>query len=365
MRVLDLGRQPAADLFPTVDDPEPDPTYPLAMVMCADCRLAQLESDPTTPAEHAGIEPAALVEQAEAAINQGVASGYVWRGGRAFEYQSPHGGSWTAQLEQRGMRCIATGDADLIIDNFGMMHEADQRAAFRERASNMSGDAVLLMQYHTLAAITRLGIWNALRHGHFAYYSTPVLVAMGEELGLTAIGAWEYSLYGGTVVLAFAQKESNWSRSPTVTARIERELADGAMEPERVAGLGRSVRESVQQLLDYLTAARAAGRKVSGYGAASRSAALLQSAQLNRDDLAAVADASTAKQGRMLPGSRIPIVSPTELVSAEPDRVLLFVPDLLSEVRKSLPEIECNGGRWVVLNPNPVEVDPEIETDTC
>ena len=32
------------------------------------------------------------------------------------------------------------------------------------------------MQFHTVAAIVRSGFWNALRHGHFAYYSTPVLV---------------------------------------------------------------------------------------------------------------------------------------------------------------------------------------------
>ena len=365
VKVLDLGMQPAADSFPTAAQPEPDPTYPLAMVMCASCRLAQLESDPTSPAEPRGVEPAALVEQAEAAINQAVASGYVWRGGRALEYQSPHGGSWTTQLERREMSCIASGVADLIIDNFGLMHEAEQHVAFQERVSHMSADAVLLVQFHSLAAITRLGIWNALRHGHFAYYSTPALVAMGQELNLTAIGAWEYSLYGGTVVLAFAREGSKWRQSSTVPARIERELVAGVLEPERVAALGQSVRHSAQQVRDYVAAERAAGRKVSGYGAASRSVSLLQSAQLTKNDLFTVADASTAKHGRTLPGSRIPIVSPAELVAAQPDRVLLFVPDLLSEVRKAFPEIECNGGRWVVLNPNPVEVDPEMEIGAC
>jgi hypothetical protein len=360
LRVLDLGRQPAADLFPTVGEPEPDPTYPLAMVMCAHCRLAQLESDPTTPAEPRGFEPEALVEQAEAAINQAVASGYVWQGGRAFEYQSPHGGSWTAQLEQRGMSCIANGDANLTVDNFGMMHEADQRAAFKDRTSHMSADAVLLIQFHTLAAITRLGMWNALRHGHFAYYSTPVMVQMGAKLGLTAIDAWEYSLYGGTIVLAFVRHGSKWSdRSSSVSEMIERELAAGVTAPDQVASLCQSVTLSVQKVVEYSVAARAAGQKVCGYGAASRSASLLQSAHLTRDDLAAVADASPAKQGRAMPVSRIPIISPAELLAAEPDRVLLFVPDLLSEVRRALPEIERRGGRWVVLNPTPVEADPE------
>ena len=48
VRVLDAGLQPASDLHPNPSDPEPDPEYPLVMVMCLDCRLVQLESDATT-----------------------------------------------------------------------------------------------------------------------------------------------------------------------------------------------------------------------------------------------------------------------------------------------------------------------------
>ena len=59
-----------------------------------------------------------------------------------------------------------------------------------------------------------------------------------------------------------------------------------------------------------------------------------------------------------MPGNRIPIVSPSDMVDLQPDRVLLFVPDLLPEVRKALPEVEANGGRWVVLDPMPREVEP-------
>ena len=47
-----------------------------------------------------------------------------------------------------------------------------------------------------------------------------------------------------------------------------------------------------------------------------------------------------------------------DLVAKRPDKVLLFVPDLLNEVRQALPEIELYGGRWVVLDPKPREIDP-------
>ena len=245
VRVLDAGLQPPSDLHPKPSDPEPDPEFPLVMVMCLDCQLVQLESDPTTPEEPRGLEPRALVEQAEAAVNRAEARGYVRPGIRVLEYPSPHGGSWVEQLEHRSLIEVSQGPAELLVDIFGMMHEADQRAALIRRLSQMSADAILLMQFHTVAAIVRSGFWNALRHGHFAYYSTPVLVRMAAELGLTAVSAWEYPLYGGTILLALAKEGSRW-RDPAenVTRLVDREIAEGVLEPTAVASLNDSLASS-------------------------------------------------------------------------------------------------------------------------
>ena len=177
--MLDLGEQPACDYFPKCDDPGPDPAYPLQMWLCSACGLAQLLADPTVPEEPRGAEPAALVAQAADAVRQVAAAGLLPGGGRVVEYGSPHGGSWLGLLGSRGLTVAADGDpADVIIDCFGLMHAADQSAALAERAARLASGGVLLLQYHCLDTIIRLGQWNALRHGHYAYYSTTALTAM-------------------------------------------------------------------------------------------------------------------------------------------------------------------------------------------
>jgi len=358
--VVDAGLQPPADLFPEPSAPVPDPEHPLRMVQCRSCGLVQLESNPTTSQEPRGVEPAALVAQAEAAVAQAEAAGFVRPGARVLEYPSPHGGSWVDQLARRDMVKVTDGPVDLIVDIFGMMHDADQRVALAERVGHLADDGVLLLQYHTVAAIVRSGIWNALRHGHFAYYSTPALVAMGREFGLVAIGAWEYPLYGGTILLAFARESSRWEVSKDVERLVGTELVEGVMDPTHTASLDGALRTSASAIEEYLAGTTAHGAAVAGYGAASRTSALLRCAHITRADVVAIADASTAKHGRTMPGNRIPIVSPRALVELRPDRVLLFVPDLLPEVRMALPEIEQNGGRWVVLDPMPREVEPVV-----
>src|SRR5215471_7536099 len=80
--VLDLGAQPACDYFPRLDDPGPDPVYPLQMWLCSSCGLAQLLADPTVPEEPKGTEPAALVAQAAEAVDRVAAAGLLPGGGR-------------------------------------------------------------------------------------------------------------------------------------------------------------------------------------------------------------------------------------------------------------------------------------------
>jgi SAM-dependent methyltransferase len=201
--VLDLGLQPACDYFPASGDPGPEPVYPLQMWLCAACGLAQLLDDPTVPEEPKGTEPAALVAQAADAVARVAAAGLLPAGARVAEYGSPHGGSWLGLLAGRGLRPVdGTGPADVILDCFGLMHAADQSAALAERAERLAPGGVLLLQFHSLGSILRQGQWNALRHGHYAYYSATALAAMLAAAGLAPRTLWHFELYGGTVLLA-------------------------------------------------------------------------------------------------------------------------------------------------------------------
>lgn len=347
--VLDLGDQPACDHFPPQDEPGPDPLYPLQMWLCSGCGLAQLLDDPTVPEEPRGAEPAALIAQAADAVTRVAAAGLLPAGVRVAEYGSPHGGSWLGLLAGLGLRTVGdTADADVILDCFGMMHAADQSSALAERAARLGPGGVLLLQYHSLSTIIRHGQWNALRHGHYAYYSTPALVTMLARVGLRPRQAWQFDLYGGTVLLAASRPgDVPGTADEELEAVLAAEHRVGVCDPDVLRGLQRDVRTRATALHDWLTESAAAGRTVLGYGAASRAVALLSKAGVDCHLLPAVADASPAKRGLRIPGTMIPVISPAELIARRPDKVALFVSDLAAEVRAGYPEIEANGGRWV------------------
>lgn len=341
-RVLDLGSVPAADFFPlAVSPPAEDAVHPLAMALCADCALAQLEADDTDTEEPRAVEPQALRDQAADAVGR-VRDAGLLTGRTVYEFSSPHGGSWLDLVIPRGFDFESQGPADLVLDSFGMMHEADQAQAITTRARRTRPDGLLLLQFHSIATILELGQWNSLRHGHFAYYSLTALTRMLADAGMSAVAVWEFDLYGGTLLVAARHGAHPMPQS--VRQLIDYEKISGAVDYGGLSALQQAVDAQVTRLVAWLTERRLASETVYAYGAPSRAVALFHRAGLTTEMVAAVADASRSKQGRRMPGTDIPIMSPAELLSARPDSVLLTLPDLYPEVRLRFPELE---GRWV------------------
>ena len=348
--VLDLGNLPACDHFPEARDPGPDPTYPLQMWLCSSCGLAQLVGGPTVAEEPRGTEPEALVAQAEDAVTRLGEAGWLSGRDRVAEFASPHGGSWLDLLARQNLTPVTDGEpADVVIDSFGMMHATDQFAALAQRIARVAPDGVLVLEYHSLDTILRLGQWNALRHGHFAYYSTTALVGMLELQGFTPKTAWRFDLYGGTVLLVADRKADRGGQPPdgSVQGLLREDDRVGVCDPVAVGRLQDDAEAHLLGLRDWLVAQRTAGRRVVGYGAASRAVSLLSGALVDRNLLPEIVDTSASKHGRRMPGTDIPIVSPETLTAHRPLEVLLFVPDLLTEVHRTFPEVEGSGGRWV------------------
>ncbi|MEU5843479.1 class I SAM-dependent methyltransferase [Rhodococcus sp. NPDC047139] len=343
-RVLDLGAVPPADHFPPADSSPSaaESTHELAMDMCAGCGLAQLADDDTVPDEPRGIELEALREQARKAVEAVEKSGRL-QGRTVIEFGSPHGGTWLPLLLERGVHPASPGTpASLVLDCFGIMHEADQRGAFLTRAASLAPDGLLLLQFHTLSAIVSQGQWNALRHGHYAYYSLTALRRLLEDVGLHIAEAWTFELYGGTVLVA-AQQDP-WTNAGLSARRLlAAERTTDITNPATVRTLQRQADRQADELATWLREMAAENRCVFAYGAASRAVALFARAGIDRSLVYAVADGSPAKAGRRMPGTDIPIVDLDTLRHMSPDCILLTVPELLSEVRSQFPQFD---GRW-------------------
>src|SRR5205823_4441832 len=131
--------------------------------------------------------------------------------------------------------------------------------------------------------------------------------------------------------------------SPSVTRVLDAERAAGLDGPEafcRFAAAAVEAREAIERFFD-------ARPSVLGYGAPSKAVTLLTWCGIGPDSLPFTVDRSPHKQGRTIPGARVPIEAPARLIEARPERVFLLTWDLRDEVMAQLPEVREWGGRFV------------------
>lgn len=340
--VLDLGDQPAADHFPLVSDPGPDPRHPLAMWWCADCGLAQLRDDTTVPDEPRAIEPRAAVRQAYEAVDELLDAGLLTPG-EFIEFPSPHGGSWSKALLAGGFRPARGPRAEVVVDVYGLMHDADQAAALQARREALTEGGTLLLQFPSYAATLRRREWNTLRHGHFAYHSVPTSRRLLAHGGLSVFAARSYELYSGSVLLLASRSGAGPALEAGVVDELEQdELSAGVLDPAAMAHLATAQVEDVAWMRTWVESQRDGAWL---YGAGSRAVAVLAAAGLGRGAVAGIADGAPTKQGRRMPGTDIPIVAPEALLASDPEKVLLMLPDLLGELCDAWPQL---AHRWVV-----------------
>ncbi len=352
--------QPDCEAYPSSRDLTEEPSYPLRMWLCGSCNLAQLVEDSERHAEGpAVVEPRAMAEQASLTLEMLVSNGLLRPGSSVIEIGSPHSPSWRSRLEALGLRCVehVGARADVVLDVYGLLHESDQHVALDRRASALAEGGCLVFQLHSILSAVDQGQFGELRHGHYAYWSLPALDAALRRRGMGVHRARRFPTDGGTLVVVANRRPEP---DPATLALVLAESSSGATDAGVLGGLQSEAQSGAARLRSWLLAQRDCGRVVIGYGAASRSVPLLCYARVDRSMLVGVADASPMKQGCTMPGTGVPVVPPDQMLSYRPDWVLLFLPDLLGEVRATYPDVERSGAEWVVVSDLPNREDARL-----
>ena len=143
-----------------------------------------------------------------------------------------------------------------------------------------------------------------------------------------------------TEVTAFATHAENTTLadSPAVAALLRKAVA-GLDRIEGYAGFSERVRKTKRGLLKFLFEAKEEGKTIVGYGAAAKGNTLLNYCGVGPELLAFTVDRNPHKQGRYLPGSRIPILPPERLLAARPDYVFILPWNLEDEIASQMAHI--------------------------
>jgi SAM-dependent methyltransferase len=252
--------------------------------------------------------------------------------------------------------------ADLMAANNVLAHVPDINDFLRGFATLLKPTGVATFEFPHLLSLMADHQFDTLYHEHYSYLSLTAVKTMCERNGLEVFDVSRLSTHGGSLRVFVQRVESlrldglglNDQSRPVqaaVQALLDEEREAGVMTTAFYATLAPAAERIKHQLLSFLLQAKAEGKRVAGYGAAAKGNTLLNYAGVKPDLLAWVADANPHKQGKFLPGSRIPVVSPERIAEEKPDYLLVLPWNLLHEVSEQQAQLRSWGGRFVIAVP--------------
>jgi SAM-dependent methyltransferase len=387
--ILDLGLQPLANNLLTSDDlAKPEPKFPLRLAVCKSCWLLQI-TDLVPPVElfseylyfssfsdlmlrHSreaaekhiaefSLNPQSLV--VEIASNDGyLLQNFVKAKIPCLGIEPAANIAKVARekgietLEEFFGQTIATKlagekrQADLILGNNVFAHAPDTNdfVAGLKKLLKPSGRIALEFPYGV--EFIEHNEFDTIYHEHVFYFTLTALRPLFARHGLEIFRVEHLPIHGGSLRL-FAGHASAHAVEPTVTKLLADEKQKGVDSLACYEGFASEVQNIKSELTALLGKLKQEGKRVAAYGASAKGSTLLNFFGVGVGDLEFVVDRSTYKQGRLTPGTHLPILPPEELLKRKPDYTLLLTWNFADEILAQQKAYRDVGGKFIVPIP--------------
>jgi 2-polyprenyl-3-methyl-5-hydroxy-6-metoxy-1,4-benzoquinol methylase len=388
---VDLGLSPLANsLLSEADLVREEPRYPLHAYVCGNCLLVQLgefaspqdifedyvyfSSFSDSWVEHARRYVEQMIERfgfdarssvVEIASNDGyLLQWFVERGVPVLGVEPAANVAAAAEAkgiptlvrffsEQTARELVEQGlDADLVIGNNVLAHVPALNDFVAGLEVLLAPDGVVTMEFPHLLRLIAETEFDTIYHEHFSYFSALTVERVFAAHGLRLFDVEELPTHGGSLRIYAAHADSDaHADTGRVAELVERERAAGLADLASYARFDERVREVRKGLREFLEGKRAEGRSVAAYGAAAKGVTLLNYCGIGPELVEYVADRSPHKQGRYLPGVRLPIRPPEHVAGTKPDFLLLLAWNLKEEIVEQMSHVREWGGRFVTPVP--------------
>ena len=280
-----------------------------------------------------GIEPA--VNVAETAITKGVPT--------LLKFFGRETARELAAEEQQ---------ADLLIGNNVLAQVPDLNDFVAGMKIALAPRGVITLEFPHLMRLVAENQFDTIYHEHFSYFSLLSATRILAAHGLMVYDVDELDTHGGSLrVYACHAEDPLRPITPRVDTLCAYEIAAGLEHLGYYADFADRVRETKHKLLDFLVAAKRAGKSIVGYGAPGKGNTLLNYCGIRTDFLDYTVDRNPYKHGKFLPGTHIPIHPPERIRETRPDYVLILPWNLRQEIVTQLAYIKEWGGQCLIPIP--------------
>jgi hypothetical protein len=250
-------------------------------------------------------------------------------------------------------RQLASDDkqADLIAGNNVYAHVPDINDFTIGLKAALKASGTVTLEFPHLMRLLEHTQFDTVYHEHFSYLSLYTVSCIFEQAGLRVFDVEQLSTHGGSLRIFGCHDDDPRATVESVPGLIKEETARGLQTLSTYSDFQARADQVKDALLNFLLDQKREGKSVVAYGAAAKGNTILNYAGIKPNLLPVVFDAAFAKQGKFMPGSHIPILSPAELDRYKPDFLLILPWNIAEEVKQQNAGLEASGTRFVTALP--------------
>ena len=241
--------------------------------------------------------------------------------------------------------------ADLILGNNVFAHVPDINDFAAGLKNILKQNGVITLEFPHLMRLIEDVQFDTVYHEHFSYLSLHSVQRILEQAELRIWDVEELPTHGGSLRVYACHQNAALNNTVKVDQLLEKEMQFGICKLSTYQGFQVRADALKNDLLVFLLEQKKAGKVVVGYGAAAKGNTLLNYAGVKPDLLPYICDAAPSKQGKFLPGSHIPVVSPSVVSKQKPDYLLILPWNIAGEIMAQHSYIREWGGQLVTAVP--------------
>jgi SAM-dependent methyltransferase len=254
--------------------------------------------------------------------------------------------------EQLGKQLALQGkQADLIVANNVYAHVPNINDFSLGLKAALKPGGTLTLEFPHLMQLIENVQFDTIYHEHFSYLSVYSVSRILQNAGLRVLDVEELSTHGGSLRVFACHFDDERRSTSAVECLLQREDYAGLRDMATYKEFQLKVNRIKNELLVFLIEQKRLGKTVAGFGAAAKGSTLLNFAGINPDLLPFISDSSTSKQGKFMPGSHIPILSPAAVDDQRPDFLFILPWNIRDEIISANSHIRQWGGQFVTAIP--------------
>ena len=282
-----------------------------------------------------GIEPAKNV--AKNAIKKGIPTLTKFFGSKT-----------ATELKKLGKK------VDCIIANNVLPHTPELVDFIKGLNILINPNGIIIIQFSAyLAPLIKNGQFDHIYHEHFSYFSLSTIKKILEKFNLEIFDVDELPVHGGSlrIFIKKVKKSQKKNHSEKLEKLLKFEKQFGITKKETYENFQNKILEKKIAIWKFFSLAKKSGKKIACYGAPAKGNTLLNYCQIGTDFVDFTVDKNPAKQGKLLPGTHIPIFEPKKIRQFKPDYVVILPWNLKEEIVEEMKSIRKWGGKFVILTP--------------